>query len=270
MNDVKNTVSLESLAGALAYAMGIEPPVHAAAANEDLAAYIDRVLEGKKADRIFMYNTDAIGQWVYEKYPQISDVVRDRVDLELPMLSPNPPKTPVCFGTMYTGAPPKVHGIEVYEKKLITADTLFDALVRAGKKVAMVSRRNYSMAIIFQNRPIDYYFYTNWADVNAKAVELVMKDEYDFILCYNAHYDDIMHKYGTESHEALAEMRFNYETYAMFDALIQNHWGCHNTLMGFGMDHGCHDREDGKGTHSDDTAQDRNILHLYKIHPAQK
>ena len=62
-----NTISLESLTGALAYAMGITPPEHAAAANEDLTAYVDKALAGAKADRIFMYNTDAIGQWMYKK-----------------------------------------------------------------------------------------------------------------------------------------------------------------------------------------------------------
>ena len=269
MNDTMNTAPLEGLTGALAYAMGIEPPIHAEAANETLVEYIDKALAGAKADRIFMYNTDAIGQWVYEKYPQLSECCRDRVDLELPMRCPDPPKTPVCFGTMYTGAKPKVHGIEVYEKKLITIDTLFDALVRAGKKVALLSRRGYSMAVIFHERPIDYYFYTNWPDVNAKAAELIVKDEYDFILCYNAHFDDVMHKTGPESMEALSQMNFNYQTYAMFDTMIKTHWKGHNTLMGFGMDHGCHEKPDGKGTHGDNIPEDRNILHLYKIHPKQ-
>jgi len=270
LNDLLNTAALEGLTGALAYAMGIQPPVHAEAPNETLVQYIDEALSGSKADRIFMYNTDAIGQWVYEKYPQLSQCARDRIGLELPLRCPDPPKTPVCFGTMYTGAKPKVHGIEVYEKKLITVDTLFDALVRAGKKVALLSRAGYSMAVIFQNRPIDYFLYPTWPEVNAKAAELIVKDEYDFILCYNAHYDDVMHQKGPEGMESLAQMHFNYQTYCMFDSMIQNHWKRHNTLIGFGMDHGCHEKEDGKGTHSDNSPADRNILHLYKIHPREE
>ena len=134
MDTPLNPVSLETLTGALAYAMGIEPPKYAAAANKELSAYIDRVLAGKKANRILMYNTDAIGQWVYEKYPDFSAEARVRTDMELPLRTTEPPKTPVAFGTMYTGAAPAVHGITVYEKKLITIDTLFDALVRAGKR----------------------------------------------------------------------------------------------------------------------------------------
>lgn len=264
-----NTTSLETLAAALAYAMGVEPPEHAAAPNEDLTAYVDSCFAGKKADRVFIYNTDAIGQWMIEKYPYFSEEVRERTELAIPFQTVNPPKTPVAFGTMYTGAPPKVHGIEVYEKKLITIDTLFDALARAGKKVALLTIRGYSMAVIFAGRPIDYYFYSSWSEVNAKAVELILKDEYDFILTYNANYDDILHKKGAESPEALGEMRSNFRTYCMFDQLIRNHWRKHNVLIGTGMDHGCHDKEDGKGVHGDDIPEDRNILHFYKIYPAE-
>ena len=273
MSESLNPVSLETLCGSLAYAMGIEPPKHAGPANEDLNAYIDRCLEGKKADRVFMYNSDAIAQWVYEKYPFLSDKARDRIDLELPMCTVDPPKTPIAFGTMYTGAPPVIHGIVQYEKKLITIDTLFDALVRAGKKVALLSIGGYSMAVIFAERPIDYFFFRSWPEVNAKAAELIMKDEYDFILCYNANFDDVMHKKGPESAEALAEARFNYQTFCMFDSMIKTHWKKHNTLVGFGMDHGCHEIDKGpdkKGSHSDNEPYDRNIVHLYKIHPAEE
>lgn len=270
MNNQLNEMKLEGLTAALAYAMGIEPPKYAEAANEELTAYVDRCLAGEKADRVFMYNTDAIAQWLYEKYPQFTIGARMRTDVELPFCTVDPPKTPIAFGTMYTGAHPTVHGIVQYEKKLITIDTLFDALVRAGKKVALLSVGGYSMSVIFANRPIDYFFYTNWPDVNAKAAELIVKDEYDFILCYNANYDDVHHKKGTESVEALSEMRHNYLTYCMFDSMIQTHWKKHNTLIGFAMDHGCHDVEPGKGVHCDNIPEDRNILHLYKIHPAQE
>ena len=260
-----NPVSLESLAGALAYAMGVRPPEHAAAPNETLTEYVDRCLAGRKADRVFIYNTDAIGQWVIEKYPSLWAEARDAMELELPMCTTNPPKTPVAFGTMYTGAAPVIHGIVQYEKKLITIDTLFDALVRAGKKVALLTRDKYSMAVIFAQRSIDYYFFDTWAEVNAKAVELILRDEYDFILTYNANFDDVLHKKGAESVETLSEMRFNCRTFCMFNELIKNHWGHHDVLIGTGMDHGCHE----KG-HGEDIPEDRNIVHYYRVYPARK
>lgn len=270
MDAKMNEISLEGLAASLAYAMGIEPPEFAGAPIEMLTEYVDRALAGQKADRVFIYNTDAIAHWIFDKYPQLSESARERTELTLPMYTVDPPKTPIAFGTMYTGAPPQVHGIVQYEKKLITIDTLFDALVRAGKKVALLTRPRYSMAVIFAERPIDYYFCETWPDVNAKAAELIIQDQYDFILTYNANYDDVQHKKGPESVEALSEMRYNYQTYCMFDTLIRDHWKHHNVLMGTGMDHGCHELEDGRGTHRDNSPEDRNIVHLYKAYPAVK
>ena len=43
-----NETSLDTLCGALAYAMGIEPPAHAAPANKQLVEYIDQKLGGKR------------------------------------------------------------------------------------------------------------------------------------------------------------------------------------------------------------------------------
>jgi len=278
MNDKINETPLESLAGALAYAMGIEPPKQAWEANKTLTDYVDEKLGGKKADRIFLYNADAIAQWVYEKYPQFTLGARRRTDIELPMRTPLPPKTPVCFGTMYTGAEPAAHGITEYAKKPVVADTIFDALDRAGKKGAIVCIRGYSMSVIFGKTPAHEYFFSDLGEVNAKAAELIMKDEYDFLLVYNGNYDDIMHRKGPEHPDSLAQMMFNYQTFCMFDSLVQNHWKKHNTLVGFGMDHGCHETSpevqaenpNRMGDHGDDVATDRNILHLYKIHPAEE
>ena len=79
-----NSVSLDTICAALTYAMGIEAPACAAAPNEALCAYVDKALGGKKADRVFMYNPDAIAQWVYEKYPQLFTEAKARLGLELP------------------------------------------------------------------------------------------------------------------------------------------------------------------------------------------
>ena len=262
-----NTTPLASLTAALAYAMGVEPPKHAAAANKDLTDYIDRALKGEKADRVFIYNSDAIGQWLIKKYPSLYAEIPEAMELELPMVTVNPPKTPIAFGTMYTGAEPHIHGIVQYEKKLITIDTLFDALARAGKKVALLSCDDYSMSIIFAGRDIDYFIFDNWAQVNAKAAELIIADEYDFILTYNANFDDTQHLTGPESAEALAEIRFNCRTFCMFNEMIKTHWSHHNVLIGTGMDHGCHANAEGLGEHSDDTPEDRNIVHHYRVYP---
>ena len=265
--------SLDTLCASLAYAMGIDAPACAEAANADLNAYIDRMFDGEKADRIVMYNPDAIATWVYEKYPTLSEELRTYTDMALPLLSVMPSVTPVCFGTMYTGAQPSVHGIQRYEKPIIRIDTLFDALIRAGKKPAIVASQACSLGNIYLDRPMDYFLAgqdgqrgVDW--VNAKAAELILRDEYDFIVVYNGNYDAKMHKYGPESVEALSELRANVHSYTYLAHLIDRHWKYkHNTLLGFAMDHGCHEIDGGAGSHGLDMEEDLNITHFYKAYP---
>lgn len=211
--------------------IGIEPPKEAAAANPALTEYIDNAFGGKKADRIFMYNPDAIAQWIYEKYDYLMKEAIEKTELALPMCTVMPSVTPVCFGTMYTGAQPSVHGIQKYEKPVIKIDTIFDALIRAGKKPAIVADKDCSMGKIYLEREMDYFICNTIAEINAKAAELIMKDEYDFIAVYNGNYDSAMHKNAPEGLKALCELRANSEAFAMFDDLIKTHWQGHNPLL---------------------------------------
>lgn len=264
-----NPVSLDTLCAALAAAMGIDAPAQAAPANEALTAYVDAAFGGARADRIFMYNPDAVAEWIWRKYPNFCRELPRCSELELPMCTVMPSVTPVCFGTMYTGAQPAVHGIRKYEKPVIRIDTLFDALIRAGKKCAIVADTNCSMGKIFLEREMDYFLYDTVAEVNAKGAELILRDEYDFIAVYNGNYDSRMHKVGPEDPEALAELRANAQAFAVFSALIRTHWTSHNTLVGFAMDHGCHEIDGSCGSHGLDMEEDLNIVHLYKAYPAQ-
>ena len=264
MDTQLNETSLDTLCGALAYAMGIAAPEHAAPANETLCAYIDEAFGGEKADRIFMYNPDAIAQWIYEKYPDFLREVTAVTDLKLPLRAVMPSVTPVCFGTMYTGAQPEVHGIRKYEKPVIAIDTLFDALLRAGKKPVIIAYGNCSLSKIFLERNMDYYLFDNIAQVNAKAAQLILEDNHDFYVVYNGNYDAVMHKKAPESPNALGELRINSHVYGIFDDLIRKHWTKHRTLMGFAMDHGCHEIDEDLGSHGLDMPEDLNILHMYK------
>ena len=264
MSNELNAVSLDTLTAALAYAMGVEPPTEAAAPNAALCKFVDEAFEGRKVDRVFMYNPDAVAEWVYRKYPQLMKEAVDVTQLELPMQTVMPSVTPVCFGTMYTGAEPSVHGIQKYEKPVITIDTLFDALLRAGKKPAIVAYGKCSLSMIYLEREMDYYIYPTVDEANAKAAELILRDEHDFILLYNGNYDSAMHKTGTESPRALGELRANVRTYAMLRAMLRQHWQTHNVLLGFAMDHGCHDIDEGAGSHGLDMPEDLNIVHFYE------
>ena len=260
-----NENSIDTLCGALAYAMGIQKPEECAEKNIDIASYMDKVLDGEKIDRIFMYNPDAIGQWIYEKYPYLFKEAEANTDIKIPLRSVMPPVTPVCFGTMYTGAQPAVHGIQAYVKPVITIDTIFDALIRAGKRPVILADAKSSLAQIYLNRKMDYYVFDTLDEVNAKAAEIILKDEYDFYVVYNCNYDSQMHKTGPESIEALSEIKANSRTFAMFSAMINEHWKNHNTLLGFAMDHGCHEIDGGCGSHGLEMPEDLNITHLYKV-----
>jgi len=265
-----NPNSLDTICGALAYAMGIDAPEKAASSSAELCAYVDKALEGKKADRIFMYNPDAIAQWVEEKYPQLYKEVAKYTEVAVPLCTVMPSVTPVCFGTMYTGAQPEVHGIRKYEKPVIAIDTLFDALLRAGKKPVIVGHEKCSLSHIFLERNMDYFAYDSLEEVNAKAAEIILKDEYDFIVIYNGNYDSIMHKFGPESPEALSELRANAEAFGMFSKMIATHWKQHDTLVGFAVDHGCHEIDGSCGSHGLDMEEDLNIVHHYKAYPAER
>ena len=273
-----NETSLDTLCGALAYAMGIEAPKHAAAPNETLVKYVDDVLQGKKVDRIFMYNPDAIGQWICEKHPHYIEEIYNETELSLPLRTVMPSVTPVCFGTMYTGAQPEVHGIQKYDKPVITIDTLFDAMIRAGKKCLIIANTNCSLDQIYRERDMDYISVEKHLDINAAAAKAILEDKYDFIVCYNGNYDYWQHRFGPDTPEALAELKFNSLAAATFAKMIAENWTGHNTLFGFAMDHGSHEvpafeKRPGliyRGTHGEEIPEDINIVHRYKIFPATK
>ena len=257
---------LDTLCSSLCYAMGIDAPKSSALSNKTLNDYIDKCLLNNKADRIFMYNPDAVAKWVFDKYSYILRDVVSVTDVSVDFETVMPSVTPVCFGTMYTGAQPAVHGIQKYEKPVITIDTIFDALIRNGKKCVIVAETNSSLSKIYLERDMDYFIYDTIGEVNAKASEIIVEDKYDFVVVYNGNYDTVMHKFGPESKEALAELGANVKAYAMFDAMIQNNWQKHNTLIGFAMDHGCHEIDGGCGSHGLDMDEDLYITHRYKIH----
>lgn len=258
-----NANSLDTLCSALAYAMDINAPEKANAASNELKDFIDKSFSGNKADRVFMYNPDAIAQWIYEKYADYFIDVRKNAPLELPFCSVMPSVTPVCFATMYTGTQPDVHGIKKYEKLVLKLDSIFDALIRAGKKPVIVAEENSSMSKIYLEKEMDYFIYETIEEVNKKALEIIAEDKYDFVAIYNGDYDATMHRYGPESELSLNALKANVEAFDAFSEAIKTNWSEHNTLIGFAMDHGCHEIDGGCGSHGLEMEEDLNIVHLY-------
>ncbi len=258
MAEIINSVSLTGLAATLADALGIERPAQANAPINSLA----KLAEGG-VDRVFMYNPDAVALWLYQKYTALFDDVVKHTQLALPLQSVMPSVTPVCFGTMYTGAFPDVHGIRRYEKPVIKIDTLFDAVLRAGKKCAIVCDNECSMGKIFLERDMDYFYMDSLEEGRAKVMQMIEEDKYDLICVYDGSYDSTMHKNGTEAEVSIEALKANIADFDAFANAIEEKWTNHDTLIGFAMDHGCHDIDGGCGSHGLDMPEDLNIMHFY-------
>ena len=149
MAEFFNSICLTSVAPTVAEIMGMEASESMAEKNSILLKLAEKKLGGKKADRAVLYNPDAVAMWLYQKYTDLYADALFASDIALPILSVMPSVTPVCFGSMYTGAMPDYHGIKRYEKPVIKVDTLFDVCIRSGKKPVIVSTEKASISMIF-------------------------------------------------------------------------------------------------------------------------
>lgn len=263
-----NSISMTKVAATVADVLGIGPPRQAQEKIDWLSDLLKNSANGK-ADRAVMCNPDAIAMWLFQNYTADFAPVLKHTQVGLPLKTVFPSVTPVCFASMYTGAQPEIHGIEKYEKPIVEVDTLFDALIRAGKRVAIVAVQGSSMAKIFAGKALDYYIETYDDEVAQKAAELIKMDEHDFISVYTQSYDDAMHLTGTESEVALGAMKSQVNTFETIAGAIDEYYTKHQTLLCFCTDHGVHTNENGGGTHGDDSPEDLNIMHFFGIKPAK-
>lgn len=259
-----NTFKLTNLAGTLAEIIGAERPKEAKGEVPEIKKLVAEKAGGK-VDRMLIYNPDAVGQWVYEHFYDYFDAVRDNTDIKVDYLTAFPPKTPVCFATMFTGADPEVHGIQKYTKPVLKIDTLFDSLPRSGKKVAMVAVAGQSIPKIFAERNIDYYLMPYDGEVLEKALELIKEDKYDVIEVYQQEYDDKMHRSTPKSRSSRLALRHYNEAFKQLCAAVRENWQTHDTFVTFSPDHGVHRPLFGLGSHGANIPQDMNISHFYGV-----
>lgn len=264
-----NSISLTRLAASVATAMAITPPREADSAVPQVQALVQNNAKSGKAERVLLFNPDAIGQWLYQRYTMEFAPVMERTQLVLPMLAAFPPVTPVCFATMYTGAAPAVHGIQKYEKPVVKTDSLFDALARAEKKTALVAVEGSSMDLIFRNREIDYYTEKDDAAAVARGKLLLEDSDYEVICVYVQAYDDNMHDTEPESPESYAAMVQHMKDFALLADTAKKAWEKYDTLVVFAPDHGIHKTIFGVGDHYADIPEDMNMLHFYGFQPAK-
>ena len=261
-----NSISMTRQAASVAKAMDAETPKQAEAPIPFVDDLVKNALGGK-ADRVMIYNPDCIPMWLYQKYTEKFAPVLAATQLTVPVATVMPSVTPVCFGTMYTGAMPAVHGIRSYTKPVITIDSLFDSLRRSGKRVALSAVAESSMALIFQNRDIDYFLTPYDGEATEKGLEFIASGNYDVVVVYNQEYDDMIHDTVPESPQAMAAVDHHIEAFTRLTAAVREHWADSNSLVVWATDHGNHIDWDGHGNHGEYRPEDINVMHFYGAYP---
>lgn len=270
MADLNSSICISSVNASILKLANIEIPENIESPNPLICALAEKKVGKNGIDRVVIYNPDAVGLWVYQKYTERFTRAALCSDLALPMLSVMPSVTPVCFASMYTGVMPCVHGIQRYEKPVLKTRTVFDEYIKAGKKAAIVSTSGDSISKIFLEREMEYFIYETPEEVNEKALELIDEDRFDLIVIYNGDYDGTMHKFGPEAPESLAALDKNVAFYSKLTEKIDSAWKNHSVFYGFCPDHGCHEIDGGCGAHGLDMEDDMNVIHFYGIKPAEK
>ncbi len=259
---MNNSISMTQFAATLADIIGIPAPADA----DGPISFVKQLLNTQGIDhaqKVLIYNPDAVGMWLFQKYTEWFAPVLAHTQMGIPVCTVLPSVTPVCFGTMYTGVEPAVHGIQKYEKYVLLQESLFDLLGRSGLRTAVVAVHNSSMAILFGGREIDYYIMPYDEQVNDKAEELIAGNSYDVVIVYNQEYDDVMHRTSPESEQALAALRHHIAAFDRLCRACKEGWGGSDTLICWATDHGIHTNADGHGTHGDDLEDDLNVMHFF-------
>lgn len=259
--------AINSITPTLCRLMGVDVPASLDALSlEEVVSYA----EDRKVvccEKVLVFCPDAIGSFLFDKYPDDFRWVQENAPLKCKLQSVFPSFTPVCFASMFTGLMPQQHGINKYEKPILQCETLFDILVKHGKKVAIVAVKDSSIDRIFRGRPIDYYSEEYDAEAVVKAMELLSEDEHDFILVYNQAYDDRLHETSPESNEAMEAFRQNTRNFEILADAFHTAWGNYSRAILFAPDHGAHYNPEKKmGVHGTDLPEDMQVNHFFGLY----
>jgi predicted AlkP superfamily pyrophosphatase or phosphodiesterase len=252
--------TLRSFSTTLCDAMGINPPELATQPG-----YLDLDRRAGKIKKALIYCPDAFGYHALKKFPQLHSEIAHSSTHEIELQSIFPSVTPVCFASLFTGGTPQEHGIVKYDKPILTCDTVFDALIRAGKKVAIIAVKNSSIDILFKNREIDYFSMDYDPLVSVKALELLQNNVHDVIVVYHQEYDDLLHDSGLFSELAERALEHHAESWEMLVRKAKKAW-TEDFLVAFTPDHGGHiDPATGMGDHGNDSPEDMELRHFFYL-----
>lgn len=276
MADHYNHYPLKHFAGIVADCMGMTLPEPFAPP----VSWVTQILKerlGGPADRVVLYHADAVGQYIWQKYPFLFAPVYRHTSLSIPFRSTVASFTPVAHASMYTGMDPDGHGIHTYTRPQLTCATLFDELIKAGKRPAIICGKDSTFEHIFAGREMDYFPMNNAVEIQEKALELIASDKYDVISIHSFDYDDASHYFGPESKQGLNALALEADGFHRLAEAMEQFRGQHRILLTYSPDHGQHSTANAAeeaqvegvditrfvGMHGSKMIEDMNILHFF-------
>jgi predicted AlkP superfamily pyrophosphatase or phosphodiesterase len=247
-----------------------EPSSCGAVAIAPIVDQIARTMGEGKMEKAVLFCCDAMGEHQRDHFPEVFNRIEKVAPFRIPSVAVMPSVTPVCYGTIFTGAAPCVHGIQKYEKPVLKVETLFDVMAKANKNVAIVAYNNCSIDTIFRLRNVDYYSFRTDAQSFNCTLELIEKNQYDLIISYMTDYDAKQHKTGCFSKEATQQAYLATDRFEELSRAIDTYYKDKNRMLVFVPDHGGHLVEKNCGTHGFDIPEDMLVSHYYSLRKAQK
>lgn len=261
----KSQGTIATLASTVAHLFGSEKP---ALAHEPPLEPVLEMKQGLLGDvpvgRCLVFCPDALGAGMFNRQGKHMKALRTLTGIQVPLMSVMPPKTPVCFASMFTGGRSRDHGITRYEKPVLKCDTLFDALLRTGRKIAVVAVKDSSVDLIFRNRAMDYFSEPYDREVEGRALDVIRENRHHLVVVYQQEYDDLLHASDPFSDQAMQGMSRHIRCFRKLTEMASKAWNNHSMAFVFAPDHGGHlDAQTGHGDHGEDIPEDMEVYHWY-------
>ena len=247
--------------------LGIRKPATcAASAVASVVDHAGHIMDGiGKTKKALLFCADACGN-VQENYrPDVFQRIKAVAGLEIKSTCVMPSVTPVCYGSIFTGTPPAVHGITKYEKPVLKVETLFDVMAEAGLNVAIVAINSCSIDTIFRQRNVDNYSFRTDEMSYQMTLQLLRENKYDVIISYMTGYDAVAHKTGVDSPEAKEELELAAKRFEVLAETMDECWKDYHRVLTFVPDHGQHPVAPTQGSHGENCPEDMQVSHYYRI-----
>ena len=246
-----------------------EPEECGATAIAPLVDQVARTMGEGAMEKVVLFCCDAMGEHQREHFPEVFASIEKTAPFRIPSVAVMPSVTPVCYGTIFSGAAPCVHGIKKYEKPVLPVPTLFDVLAEAGKNVAIIAINECSIDRIFRQRNVDYYSFRSDEQSFDCAMELIEKNNYDLIVLYMNDYDKLQHRTGCFSPECTEQAKLAAVRFEKLAGQLDKYSSHQNHALVFVPDHGGHLVDENSGTHGFDIAEDMLVSHYYRLKAKQ-